>query len=107
MSRWYGNVGFAVSKNTAPGVWLPEIEIHPYVGDTISLRSNWQNVNQVNDDIQINTTIEIVADPFAYANFTHIRFVEMHGQRLKVTSVDPSTYPRIVLTIGGLYENEN
>ena len=63
-------------------------------------------MNQVLDDIQINTRIEIVADPFAYANFAHIRYVEIWGQKWKVTGADPSNYPRIALTVGGLYEDK-
>ena len=106
MAVWYGNVGFAETSETAPGVWQETCVDHPYSGDLISLRSNYQNVNQVLDDIQINTRIDIVADPFAYANFAHIRYVEIWGQKWKVTGADPSNYPRIALTIGGLYEDK-
>lgn len=107
MARWYGAVGFAQTVETAPGVWQTEIEEHEYSGDQINLRGQYQNANQVNDDIQVNCNIEIVADPFAYQNFMHIRYVEWKGFKWKVTMADPSNYPRIALTIGGLYADES
>ena len=104
MARWYGNVGFAISVKTAPGVWQESTEEHPYSGDKLSWRSSYQNSGQVIDDIKIDFTIEIIADPFAYKNFAHIRYVEYLGQKWKVTAADPTNYPRIALTVGGLYE---
>ena len=59
MARWYGAVGFAQTVETAPGVWQTEIEEHEYSGDQINLRGQYQNANQVNDDIQVNCNIEI------------------------------------------------
>ena len=104
MARWYGNVGFAIPVKTAPGVWQESTEEHPYSGDKLNWRSSYQNSGQVNDDIKIDFTIEIIADPFAYKNFAHIRYIEYLGQKWKVTAADPTNYPRIALTVGGLYE---
>lgn len=107
MARWCGNVGFAETKEISPGVWQTRIEEHFYSGDKITESSSYQNSNQVNDDIRLNVRIEIVADPFAYKNFMHIRCVEYMGVKWKVTSVNPLSYPRISLEVGGLYEDEN
>ena len=104
MARWYGNVGFAIPVKTAPGVWHESTEEHPYSGDKLSWRSSYQNSGQVIDDIKIDFTIEIIADPFAYKNFAHIRYIEYLGQKWKVTAADPTNYPRIALTVGCLYE---
>lgn len=105
MARWYGVVGFVIPVKTAPGVWQEsEPEEHPYSGDKTNWRSSYQNSGQVIDDIKIDFTIEIIADPFAYANFAHIRYIEYLGQKWKVTGADPTNYPRIALTVGGLYE---
>lgn len=104
MARWYGNVGFAIPVKTAPGVWQESTEEHPYSGDKLNWRSSYQNSGQVIDDIKIDFTIEIIADPFAYKNFARIRYIEYLGQKWKVTAADPTNYPRIALTVGGLYE---
>lgn len=105
MPRWFGNVGFVIPVKTAPGVWQDgEPEEYPYAGDKLTWRSSYQNQGQVIDDIKIDFTIEIIADPFAYKNFAHIRYVEYLGRKWKVTAADPTNYPRIALTVGGLYE---
>lgn len=105
MARWYGNVGFVIPVKTAPGVFQDgDPEEYPYSGDKLNWRSSYQNSGQVIDDIKIDFTIEIIADPFAYKNFAHIRYVEYLGQKWKVTAADPTNYPRIALTVGGLYE---
>ena len=94
-----------MSVETSPGVWQVVCEEHPYYGDSMSIRSNYQNSGQLNDNIRIDTVIEIIADPFAYTNFAHIRYVEINDTKWLVTSADPTRYPRISLTVGGLYED--
>ena len=33
MPKFYGNIGYAISKETAPGVWVEDIVEHKYSGD--------------------------------------------------------------------------
>ena len=46
--------------------------------------------------------ISIVADPFARENFHRMRYVVFMGAKWKITKVEVG-YPRLILTIGGLY----
>lgn len=105
MSRWYGIVGFVTTSETSPGVWTEAIEEHYYSGDLIRRSSSYSGDNLVNEDISLSLDIEILADPFAYANYSHIRYVEVMGTKWKVTSVDSLNYPRLSLSVGGIYEN--
>lgn len=104
MARWYGEVGFAETIETAPGVFQETISPHEYVGDVMRNSASYKKPDKVNEDIDVNLSIEIVADPFAYKNFMHIRYVEWMGNKWKVNSVDAANYPRLKLSIGGLYE---
>lgn len=102
MAKWFGIVGYEETKETSPGVWSKQITEQQYYGDTISNRWMNQSSNNVNDDININNQISIIADTFAYENFQHIRYAEFMGVKWNVSNVDVQ-YPRLILTLGGVY----
>ena len=105
MAKFYGAVGFAESVETKPGVWLEEITERKYSGDLIKNVRRLQSSGQVNDNVDISNQISIVADPFAYSNFHSMRYVTYMGANWKITSVEVQ-YPRLILTIGGLYNGK-
>ena len=102
MPKFYGNIGYAISKETAPGVWVEDIVEHKYSGDVYRNTRKLQSGNQVNDSIDISNEISILADPFANENFHSMRYVTYMGAKWKVSSVEVR-YPRLILTVGGLY----
>lgn len=61
-----------------------------------------QSGETLNDDINIANEISIVADPFARKNFHKMRYVAYMGAKWKISKVEVG-YPRLILTIGGLY----
>ena len=56
----------------------------------------------MNDDVVLNNRIEIIADQYAYQHFFAIRYVRWMGVLWKVTNVEVKS-PRLILTIGGVY----
>ena len=102
MPKFYGNIGYAISKETAPGVWVEDIVEHKYSGDIYRNTRKLQSGNQVNDSIDISNEISILSDPFANENFHSMRDVTYMGAKWKVSSVEVR-YPRLILTVGGLY----
>lgn len=102
MAKFYGKIGYAVTTETEPGVWVEQITERSYYGDVIRNVRKLQTSDQVNDDINISNEISIVADPFAYQNFHSMRYVEYMGARWKVQSIEVS-YPRLILSVGGVY----
>lgn len=102
MAKFYGKIGFDTTEETSPGVWRQTIVERTYRGDLNKTYSKWDGADKLNDDINITNNISIVADPFAFENFAHIRYVEFMGEKWKVTSIDAS-YPRLTLSVGGLY----
>lgn len=105
MNKWHGVVGYAETKDKGLGVWEEEITERNYYGDVIRNTRRLESASQVNDNINISNEISIVADPFAYQNFHSIRYVEFMGAKWKVSNAQPQ-HPRLILTIGGLY-NDN
>ena len=104
--KWHGVIGFANTIETEPGIWEETIIEREYYGDVISNRYKRQNSGNVNEDINLTITISIVADPFAYQHCTNMAYVEYMGAKWKVTDIDPTQRPRLILTIGGVYNGE-
>lgn len=105
MSKYYGKVGYAITKETKPGVWKNLVVERIYYGDILRNTSRWQGSSNVNDNLVISNQISILADPFAYHNFHAIKYIEWLGSKWKVSSVEVQ-YPRLILNIGGVYPEE-
>lgn len=103
MPKFYGEVGYSVMEETAPGVFMDRPVVHVYRGDIIKYISKWgTSPNGVNDDLSLNNRISIVGDAFAYEHFSDIRYVVLNGVKWAVNSVELSP-PRLILSIGGVY----
>ncbi|WP_418690814.1 DUF7253 family protein [Agathobaculum sp.] len=105
MAKFYGVIGYAVTKETAPGVWTEEIAEQSYYGDLTRNMRRLQNSGDLNDDINVANEISIVADPYANANFHSMRYVAFMGAKWKISKVEVQ-YPRLILTLGGVYNGK-
>lgn len=102
MAKFYGTIGFSKTEETSPGVWQEKITEKNYYGDILQFTHQWQNGEHLNDDINVNNKISIVADSFAFENFGFMRYVYWMSAKWKITNIDVQ-YPRLILTIGGIY----
>ena len=105
MAKYCGVVGFAVTKETRPGVWTNAITERTYYGDVLSNSRRLQTIDQLNDDINVSNRISIMADAFANENFHSMRFIEYMGTVWKVSNVEVQR-PRLILTLGGVYNGK-
>lgn len=106
MAKFYGPVGFITTQETRPGVYVEEPEEHNYVGDILRRSLRYENGLSVNDNVKSSNRISIVADPYAHQNCYKIKYVKWRGDCLEVTDVDSSQYPRLILSLGGIYNGE-
>lgn len=102
MAKFFGMIGFARYVESAPGVTDEEIDERPYYGDLIRNTRRLQSADQVNDNINVSNEISIVSDPYANEHFYAMRYVKFMGAKWKVSNVEVQ-YPRLILTLGGLY----
>ena len=105
MGKFYGLIGYAETVETSPGVWVEQITERKYYGDVNRDSRRLQSANQLNDNINVSSEISIVADPYAYNHFHSMRYVEFMGAKWKVSTVEPKP-PRLILTLGGLYNGQ-
>lgn len=106
MAKYFGKIGYAVTKETAPDVYREVISEREYYGDILQFRRRWENGEYLNDNLNVDNKISIVADPFAYENFHAIRYVWWMEARWIVTNAEVQ-YPRLILTIGGVYNEQS
>lgn len=102
MAKWFGIIGFAETVETKPGVWEERITEVNYYGDVMRDSRMLQTADQINDNVNIANKISIVADPFAIQHFHNMRYAVYMGAKWKVSTVEVQR-PRLILTIGGLY----
>lgn len=108
MAKWYGKVGYISTEEveTAPGVWKAIPTERDYYGDFIRNHKRFESVQQqINDDLKLQNEISIIADPYAVQHFHEIRYIRIGDSAWCVTAVDVQ-YPRLNLSIGGVYSGE-
>lgn len=105
MAKWYGVIGYGETVETTPGVWVEQIVERKYYGDILRNSRRLSSADQLNDDLNVSNEISIVADPYANENFHAMRYVEFMGTKWKISSVEVR-YPRLILTVGGVYNGE-
>ena len=102
MAKIYGKIGYGQTVETSDGVYEETITIRNYYGELLRNSRTLQSSDSVNDNINIANQISIIADPFANNNFHSMRYIEFRGSKWKITNVEVQ-YPRLILTIGGVY----
>lgn len=102
MAKFFGSIGYAETQETIPGIHKEIITERDYSGDVFRNSRKLQSGESINDDVVVNNSLSIVADPYAYNHFFAIRYVKWMGAVLKVTNVEVQS-PRLLLTIGGVY----
>lgn len=102
MSKWFGKIGYAIQKESEPGIWEDEIIERDYYGDLLTDNRKRQTNNNVLDEITLSNMVSIIADPFAYNNCSCMAYAEIMGARWKISEVEVKP-PRLNLTIGGVY----
>ena len=104
MGRFYGQIGFLLTEETfeGSGIWAEKIVERPYYGDVLKHRMNWRSGEQLNDNITLNNDFSILADTYAYQQIGAMRYVKWNNVYWSISSAEVE-YPRIRLTIGGVY----
>lgn len=102
MTKLYGKVGFVETVETAPGVWGPLETVRPYYIEATRNGRRYETGASTNDDLLVNSYVTMIADPFALEHVSMLKWIELYGVNWRVSSAEIS-YPRITLTLGGVY----
>lgn len=102
MTRFFGRIGYGVTVETEPGVWVDEIIERQYYGDVIRNARNLREGENLNPDLSVQNSVSIVADAYANEHFHAIRYVEWAGALWTISSVEVQS-PRLLLRLGEVY----
>ena len=103
--KFAGVVGYETLKEVRPSNWQSVIVERKYRGDISRCSRRLQSADKVNEDVVISNEIEILADAFAFENFSNIKYVVWMGTKWKVNTITVEP-PRLILEIGGVYNGE-
>jgi hypothetical protein len=108
MAKYYDEIGFATTAETpaGSGIWKSTITKKKYSGDVLNSTKRIELSDNVNPDLNVSNRISIVANEYAMQNFHSIRYAKYLGAKWKVNSVEVQT-PRLILSLGGLYNGED
>lgn len=104
--KFYGNIGFSVTEDMGDSVWKEKITDKKYSGDILRLQRNKDSGEHINDGLRLNSQFSILMDPWFQDHLSSIRYIEYMGSKWTIESVDPTNYPRVLLTPGGLYHGD-
>lgn len=102
MPRCSGFIGYSLAEETQPGVWTDNITEKRYYGEIVRDNRRISDQGQVNGDISINNNISVVSNKFMLDNLSFMRYITLANSKWKISSVDIKP-PRIIITLGGLY----
>jgi hypothetical protein len=108
--KFSGKIGFNIEGETRPGVWMPSETVEkPFVFEVLpGYSKRWDSSqDSTNDDLKISMRVSIITNKFCEENIGCMRYVKRGNTLLKITEVDPSTYPRFTLTLGGIYHEHD
>lgn len=106
--KFSGKIGFWLNDvETTPGVYKSYIEEKAYFGDVKKNIRRFQSAeNQQNDNLILNNQLSIISDLYMQANWSSIKYVVWNGVKWKVNSIDITSYPRVLLELGGVYNEK-
>lgn len=104
MAKFRGIIGFDMPIEIEPGIFDSNSYIEKtYRGDIESNSLRYVQVSdKINEDVQLNCQISIVANSFLLNNSGKMRYVEYMGNKWRITSIQPK-FPRVLITLGGLF----
>lgn len=103
MARFYGEIGFADTVETSPGIAEDVIIERKFHGDV--LRSTGRMVvegDHINPNPAFNNSISIVGSKYAFANWKKIRYIKFEGELWTISSMAIQR-PRLVIEMGDIY----
>lgn len=104
--KWYGQLAYRDYVEVEPGIWEEKITVVNKFGDVLRNYSSNQQGTKINDDISVSNQISIIADPYLLESFHKIIYITFGGAKWKVSNVEVR-YPRLIVTLGSLYVEED
>ena len=105
MPKCSGVIGYALAGETQPGVWTEGITEKKYIGEIVKDNRRIVDQSEINGSINISNNISIISNRFMLDNMAYMRYLTFNNSKWKISSVEIKP-PRIIITLGGLYNEQ-
>ena len=102
MAKYKGLIGFVSNEEIEPGIWEDVVTEKKHRGEILKNNQRFAVANTTSGELKITNQFSIVGTSYAFDHISDIRYLEWRGNRWVVDTVGIE-YPRLVITIGGLY----
>lgn len=102
MAKYVGMIGFVRNEEIEPGIWEDVVTEKKYRGDILKNNQRFAVSTSIEGELKITNQFSIIGNSYAFDHVSDIRYLEWRGNRWVVDTVEIE-YPRLVMTIGGLY----
>ena len=103
MGKYAGKIGFAEHNvEEDVDVWDDQIVERNYYGDLVSNNRRYDPADTLSGNVTYTNQFSIVGDTYLFENLANIRYITWKRNRWVVSSADEH-YPRVTISIGGLY----
>ena len=104
--KWAGKLGFCESVETEPSVWEDVVTERQAYGDVLQAGRRFDLGDKVNGDVTVTNRLSILADPWTRDHIFCLKYATFCGTAWVVSNAEVQ-YPRIILTLGGVYHGAN
>lgn len=104
--KYAGKIGFIETVNVGRDLWEPVVEERFAYGDVLNDTRRMDDAQQVNPNYGISARFSLVADAYFFEHLAYLRYVTYRGVKWEVSSVDPASYPRIIVNVNKVYNGE-
>lgn len=107
MTRFKGKVGFVIKDQYVDDVRKTIVVEREFTGEILNETLSYVQDDKVYDDKRFSERISIVAaELYDIEKYTDIRYVVKSGTRWSVVSTQAASRPRLILSLGGVYNGE-
>lgn len=103
--RYFGEVGFAETVETSPGIWEEHFVVRKYRGSPTIDARRFSEGDTVSGRVKSGEILSLVGDKYAFEHVFDIRWAKHRGKKFVVTYAEVK-YPRIQLTLGDRFGDE-
>lgn len=106
MAKFNGYIGYVTTKETVPGVWEEVVTEKHHCGNFSGLSRREVASDTLNGKVTLNSKVSVVVSPYILDNYQYIAYVKIRNVKWQVTNIEIQ-YPELILTLGGVYNDEN
>lgn len=104
MGKLKCKIGFGINQEVEPDIYDDKIVERPYNGDILKNARRFEQMDSLSGGVQINNQLSLLGDSFLFEHLSEIRYVTHKNQKWTVAVEE--NYPRITVTLGGLYNGQ-